>query len=296
MKGINSKSAALFPSLEKEAGPYLESVFLSRFFAAGQEREEAAAWIGLHFPEWAEEARRQADRLLQEGIRPEPASGRDQWKRLLKEKALSSFSTKPPSRNPDLLSESFHQRLLLIGKGYWYTGRSDYAGPILGHCSPSLFETRRWGKEPNGPLFPPWKGIWLLRFMVGAASHEETEKLWHLLIEQASRLSRANGRDTAEKGLFLLMMGMLFLELPEAPFWKSEGTNMLERELFRRVGKDGVCRSKNLSDQVGLLYVYLQAILLTRRANAFTEKVERRVEKMLEFLMAHREHPLLTRI
>ncbi|HZR47514.1 MAG TPA: hypothetical protein VFA47_12455, partial [Candidatus Manganitrophaceae bacterium] len=295
MKGSNSKSVALFPVLEKEAGPYLESVFLSRFFA-GREREEAIAWIGLHFPEWAEEARRQADRLLREGIRPEPPSGRQEWKRLLKERALSSFSTRPLSRNPDLLSESFDQRLLVIGKGYWYTGRSDYIGPILGHRGPSLFETRRWGKEPNGPVFPPWKGVWLLRFMVGIASHEETGKLWQLLIEQAARLSRGNGRESAEKGLFLLMMGVLFIELPEAPFWKSEGTNMLERELFRRVGRDGVCRSKNLSDQVALLYIYLQAILLARRANGFTERVERRVEKMLEFLAAHREHPLLTRI
>lgn len=294
MKGISSKSVASFPIGEKEAGPYLESVFLSRFFAVGQEREEAAAWIRLHFPEWAEAARRQADRLLREGVRLEPA-GRREWKRLLKERALSSFSRKPLSPDPDLISESFDQRLLLIGKGYWYTGRADFAEPLLGHCGPSLFESRAWAGRPNGTPFPPWKAIWLLRFMVGVASHEETERFWRLLVEQASRLSRDNGRETAEKGLFLLMMGMLFLESPEAPFWKSQGANMLERELFRRVGKDGVCRSKNLSDQVGLLYLYLQAILLTRRANVFTEKVERRVEKMLEFLTAHREHPILAR-
>lgn len=298
MKGVSHKSVASMPTVEKEVGRYLESVFPSRFFA-GQEREEMIAWIGDHFPGWAEEARRQADRVLQEGIPSEPSSHRPEWKRLLKERVLtsgasSSFSRKPSSGEAGPFS-SLADPLLILGKGAWYTGRADYAAQLLAHWDPSLFESRSWINRSQGALFQPWKGIWLLRFMVGIAPQEETEKAWHLLEAQASRLSRVDGRDTAEKGLFLLMMGVLFLECPEAHFWRSQGSNMLEREIFRRVGKDGVCRSKNLSDQVGLLYLYLQALLLVRRANPFTEKAERRIERMLEFLMAQRDHPLLTR-
>jgi hypothetical protein len=295
MKSGN-KSVRSLPMMEKEIGRYLESVFLSRFFVTGEEREEGIVWIGAHFPEWIEEAARQADRIVQEGIRTEPASPRQKWKRLLKEGTLSSFSRKSLSQaEKALFPESADQLLLVLSKGYWYTGRADYAGQVVDHTDASLFETRSWVHRSQGPFFPPWKGIWLLRFMVGIAPHEETERIWHLLVEQASRLSRSNGRESAEEGLFLLMMGMLFLEVPEAHFWKSQGSNMLERELFRRVGKDGVCRSKSLSDQVGLLFIYLQVLILARRTNPLTEKAERRIEKMLEFLAVQDDHPLMTR-
>lgn len=292
MKGATSKETAPPVIAEKERGPFPESAFFSRF-APGQTRREALAWIAVHFPSWVEEAKRQADLALG-GIDSESdAVPRQKWKERVRERTRSLMARELPDRmDRDFLWDSADRRLSSLAKGYWYTGRRAYADAVLAELD-RYFQPRTRGKSASSPGGSPLAGVWILRFLGGA--HEETKKLEFFLLKEASRVCRRSGRESAVKGLFLLMMGTLYPEYSEADFWKGQGIKILERELFRKVGRDGICRSKSLSDQTGLLSLYLQALLLGRRFGAFTERAERRIEKMLEFLPAQREHALLAR-
>jgi len=289
MKRWIGKETAPLPVSEQEAAQYIELAFLSRFFSESVSREEAQDWIASHFPVWPEEGQRSAEQALlqaresKEG-RPGRLSLRKWWRHSREgERSNGHHPNGPkPFDSPD-------QRLLLLAKGYWYTGEEKYRRALFEETS-RYFSPRSWGSRRDAGL-PLWKGVWLLRFTAGMAAPEELMRLWQTLMSHAAKESRK--RESPERGLFLLMMGTLFPESPEARGWKSRGSAMLERELFRRVGRDGVCRSKTLSDQINLLQLYLQAILIGRRYDPFPDRVEQRVERMLEFLSVQAQTPLL---
>ncbi|TAK07126.1 MAG: hypothetical protein EPO39_07265 [Candidatus Manganitrophaceae bacterium] len=290
MKRLIGKEAALLTAPEHEAGPYCESVFLSRFFAGSLKREEAHEWIRTHFPAWPEEARRAADRIVaQKGAPKEARSGRLLWRRWWHpqqgERPLNGAS-----RETALPFESPDQSLLLLARGYWYTGHEPYRRLLFTKANRFFSTGRSWGSA-RGAALPLWKGIWFLRFMAGRVAPDELMRLGRGLPDQAAREMKK--KDGVERGLFLLMMGTLFTESLEARSWRSRGIVMLERELFRRVGRDGVSRSKILSDQIDLLQLYLQAILIGRRHEPLSDRAEQRVEKMLEFLSPQPRIPLL---
>lgn len=296
MKGIASKSRGAFPVPEKEIGAYLNTVFSSRFSAPGLEREESIQWIRGHFPSWIDDARKEADAILKEGIRFDPAPVEQPiWKQRWKGARPSAadgegqtFSFRPNGAATDSVD-----LLLPVAKAYWYTDHAVYRDFLIPKLS--FLSSRRSPllNRHAAPLFPPWKMLWLLRFAAeGAAA--EIEKMWEVLLMEAAKICRNGGRESAEDGLFLLMMGVLFREDSESGFWKSRGIKIMERELFRKVGRDGVCRSKRLSDQLCLVQLYLQAFLIGRKIHSFSEKAVRRVEKMLEFLWVNQSHSLLT--
>ncbi len=292
MKRWSGKETASLPCSEQEAGPYIESVFLSRFFPGSLRREEAHPWIQARFPAWPEEARRAADQILsQEGGPKEARPGRVPWGRWWPSRQGERFSgnghsgpTAWPFGSPD-------QRLLLLARGYWYTGHEPYRHLLFAEASPLFSSIRSLGSSQQ-MRFPLWKGIWLLLFTAGiAAASEECLRLWQGLLAQAGR--EAKKKDAPERGLFLFMMGTLFTESPEAQAWRNRGRSMLERELSRRVGKDGISRSQILSDQIDLLQLYLQAILVGRGHEPFSDRMEQRVERMLAFLSLQSQIPLL---
>lgn len=288
MKRWIAKETAPLPVSAQETGHYIESAFLSRFFSEGMSREEAHEWIAAHFPTWPEEARRSADPFLSRTGEPERSSWRKWWRRSRRAVRADGHP------RPDLPAgvESPDQSLLFLARGYWYTGEEAYRRAFFAKANGLFPLSRSWASRRETGL-PLWKGVWLLRFTEGTAAAEEGMPFWQTLLAHAARESKK--RDATERGLFLLMMGTLFPEAPEARSWKSGGMTMLERELFRKVGRDGVCRSKSLFDQISLLQIYLQAILIGRRHDPFPERVEQRVERMLEFLSVQAQIPLLER-
>ena len=292
MKRWIGKETDPLPMSEQEARPYIESAFLARFFAGTLKRKEAHDWIQAHFPDWPEGARREADRILSQKkganeARWEKLLWRRKWWRLRQDGRPHNNGHSNPAASP---LEPPGQRLLLLAKGYWYTGQESYRPPLFDEANPFFSSLRPWG-NPQRALFPLWKGIWLLRFTAEVAAPEQVTQLWQALLSHAARESKK--KETPDRGLFLLMMGTLFVESDGARSWSSRGRAMLERELSRRVGKDGVCRSKRLSDQIDLLQLYLQAILIGRRHGPLSDWVEQRVERMLEFLSAQLQAPLL---
>ncbi len=293
MKRWIGKETAALPASEQEAGRYIESAFLSRFFPESLSREEAHDWIATHFPAWPEEARRSAEHALsQKGDPKEARSEKRSWRKWWRHERQAERSNGHPRPNGPTAFESPDQPLLLLARGYWYTGAEPYRRLLFEKANERFSTARSWGSRKEAGL-PLWKGVWLLRFTAGMAAPEEVMRLWQTLLSHAAKESRK--RETPDRGLFLLMMGTLFPESAEARSWKGGGMTMLERELFRKVGRDGICRSKTLSDQIALLQIYLQAILIGRRHDPFPERVEQRVERMLDFLSVQAQIPLLER-
>lgn len=289
MKRWLGKETVSLPMSEQEAEPYIESVFSSRFFAGSLKREEARCWIESHFPAWPEEARRAADQILSQ----KGGAKEERWGRLLLKRWWHSHQEGVASTHGHAAARPFEspgQRLLLLARGVWYTGYEPYRHLLFSQANTLFSSPRSWRNSQSARL-PLWKGIWLLHLTAGVASPKEVMRLWQALLSHAA--SESKKKDTAERGLFLLMMGALFLESAEARIWSSRGKTMLERELFRRVGRDGVCRSKSLSDQIDLVHLYLQAVLIARRHEPFADRIEQRVERMLELLDVQLRAPLL---
>lgn len=288
MMGWIGKESALAPLPDQDLEGYLESVFSSRFFAGARKREESLRWVESRFPAWPEEARRQADLLLvtldagKRELRPRRLSWKGLWRR--------NGSGKGASSSAAARREAPDQALLSLAKGYWYTGDARYRDVLLSEAS-ALLPARSWVKSRR-PSLPLWKAVWVVRLASAEGPSPAATRLWRRLVLLAGR-EGAGIETPAERGLFLLMMGILFGECREARAWKTQGLKLMERELLRRVGADGICRSRRLPEQIVLLSLSLQALLIGRPSESFPKPVEERVERMLEALSVHREIPLL---
>jgi|GEM_PF-4863312 len=296
MKQWIGKKIMPHPISTPEAAASIESAFLSRFFPGTLKRDEARAWIQTHFPAWPEEARRAADQILSQlaGAK-ESRSGGLLWKRWwrprLSHPTLSNGNGHAQPVHPPAFHFEFPgQRLLPLARGYWYTGHDPYRHLLFAQAN-AIFSSRHSWRSSQIARLSLWKGVWLLRFTAEIAAPEEVTRLWQALLSYAARESKK--KETPDRGLFLFMMGALCTESSEGRTWSSRGSAMLEKELLRRVGRDGVCRSKLLSDQIDLLWIYLQAILIGRRHAPFPDHVEQRIEKMLALLSLQPQIPLL---
>jgi len=191
-----------------------------------------------------------------------------------------------------------HQHFIELGKAYGYTGNEKYAQEFVD-------EITSWIKANPPEMGINWtegleiglrvvSWIWALRFFLtsSALTPEVFLEILKSLLLQVRHVYRNLSVYTSPnthligEAAALLITGCLFSEFKEATKWLERGKKILEREINRQVGSDGVHRENSIYYHCYALEFYLLILILADKNRIpLSPLLRTRVEKLLEFLM-----------
>jgi hypothetical protein len=192
-----------------------------------------------------------------------------------------------------------HQWLIPLAQAYWLTGDRRYAQEAA-----ALVDD--WSRANPYGLGINWSSslevsfrviawIWAFVLLRDAAvfSASEFSGLLSLIRAHAAHIERYLSHYTSPnthltgEALGLFYVGVLFPEFPESGRWRSLGRQILVDECGRQVHADGVYFEQATCYQRYTIEIYLHFLILAERNDiTIPRPVYRRVERMLEFLLA----------
>lgn len=293
---------------------YLEQGPASRFYfsRSGRDRERLWQMVARHFPQWMEEAEKEAKALCEHKVpllgygeiklgseidwHRDPVSGRSWPRRFWADYDLVHESgAGDPKRVHEL---NRHQHLPRLAKAYFFTGQEHYAREAIAQME-SWIEQNPAGRGINwhssleiALRVISW--LWAIFLLLPSESFDErvARRILFSLVAQVDHIYRYPSRFSSPnthligEATALFLAGLLFSDLEPARDWLQLGNSLLVSEMEKQVSHEGIHAELSSYYHCYTLDCYLQALSLARR-NALTspEWMWKRLSLMLDFLM-----------